>query len=102
MSNKININEGENNLLNLKIDISQTEEDKDYSQAISTLNNQNNPQYDYISKKYENEPSLEFSPKNKLDNLNSLQLSKMYRNMRNHENKKIAEKFEDKIYNLNS
>ena len=102
MSNKININEGQNNLLNLKIDISQTEEDKDYSQAISTLNNQNNPQYDYISKKYENEPSLEFTSKNKLDNLNNLQLSKMYRNIRNHENKKITEKFEDKIYNLNS
>ena len=37
MSNDFN----QNGLLNLKIDISQTEEDKDNSQSISIINNPN-------------------------------------------------------------
>ena len=79
MSNNINNDNEQNNLLNLKIDISQTEEDRDNTQSISISNNQINSKFLNIGKKYENEPSLEMNPKKKynLDNVNlsSLQIS---------------------------
>ena len=105
MSNNNNLNNLEpNDSLNIKIKISESEEDKDYSQSISLLNNQNSskPQLTNLQKKYENDISQEYSPKRKIDvdNLSSLQLSKLYRNMKNNENKKIFEKYETKISNL--
>ena len=105
MSNNNNLNKIEpNDSLNIKIKISDSEENKDYSQSISLLNNQNQskPQLSNLQKKYENDISQEYSPKRKLDidNLSSLQLSKLYRNMKNYENKKIFEKYETKISNL--
>ena len=99
MSNN-NINdEPKNDLSELKIQISQSEEDPEFSQSISLLNNQTKAKFIDIIKKYENEPSLEYSPKKKydLDNLSSLQLSKMYHNMRNHQNKQLIEKHEKEI-----
>ena len=96
MSNNINNIEG-NNLLDLKIKISESEESKDYSQSLSILNNQSKPQLVKILKQYQDEASLD----NSLKNLSSFQLSKMYRNMRNNENKKLIEKYENKILDYN-
>ena len=99
MSNNNSMNNIEpKDSLNIKTKISGSEEDKDSSQFIS----ESKPPLLSFQKKYNNEISQEYSPRRKLDvdNLSSLQLSKLYKNMRNNENKKLREKYENKISDL--